>query len=55
LFLMPLAGLAVGAATGAIIRKLTDVGIDDKFIKDVGGLITPGTSALVPVRRAVDL
>jgi uncharacterized membrane protein len=46
LFLMPLAGMAIGAATGAIVGKLTDVGIDDKFIKDVGSQITPGTSAL---------
>ena len=46
LFLMPLAGLAIGAATGAIMGKLTDVGIDDKFIKDVGAQITAGTSAL---------
>jgi uncharacterized membrane protein len=46
LFLMPLAGMALGAATGAIMGKLTDVGIDDKFIKDVGSQITPGTSAL---------
>jgi uncharacterized membrane protein len=46
LFLMPLAGMALGAATGAIVGKLTDVGIDDKFIKEVGAQITPGTSAL---------
>jgi uncharacterized membrane protein len=46
LFLMPLAGMAVGAVTGAIVGKFADYGIDDKFIKQVGGQITPGTSAL---------
>ena len=46
LFLMPLAGLAIGAITGGILGKLADYGIDDKFIKDVGSQITPGSSAL---------
>ena len=46
LFLMPIPGLAIGAATGAIVGKLADYGIDDKFIKDLGSKIQPGTSAL---------
>jgi uncharacterized membrane protein len=46
LFLMPLAGLAVGAITGAIVGKFSDYGIDDKFINEVGGQLAPGTSAL---------
>ena len=46
IFLAPWLGLAVGAAAGAIGGKLTDVGIDDKFIKDVGKTIEPGHSAL---------
>jgi uncharacterized membrane protein len=46
LFLMPLAGLVLGAATGAIIGHFGDYGISDQFIKDVGNQITPGTSAL---------
>src|SRR5690348_1863280 len=37
LFLMPIAGMAIGAATGAIVGKLADYGIDDKFIKELGG------------------
>ncbi|MBC2933028.1 DUF1269 domain-containing protein [Nocardioides sp. zg-1228] len=46
IFFIPLIGLAVGAATGALIGALTDIGIDDKFIKDVRSKVTPGTSAL---------
>ena len=46
LFLMPFAGMAIGAITGAIAGKLSDVGINDQFIKDVGDQITPGSSAL---------
>lgn len=46
IFWMPWLGLAVGAITGAIAGKATDVGIDDKFIKDVGETIDPGDSAL---------
>jgi uncharacterized membrane protein len=46
LFLAPFAGMAVGAALGAGIGKASDYGIDDKFIKEVGDKITPGSSAL---------
>jgi uncharacterized membrane protein len=46
IFFVPLLGLAVGAATGAISGALTDVGIDDDFIKEVRDKVTPGTSAL---------
>ncbi|MGW0858972.1 DUF1269 domain-containing protein [Streptomyces sp. NPDC002690] len=46
LFLMPLLGAAIGAAAGALGGKLADVGIDDDFIDEVKGQVTPGTSAL---------
>lgn len=46
LFMMPWLGLAVGAVTGAIAGKVTDIGIDDDFIKEVGATIQPGQSAL---------
>jgi uncharacterized membrane protein len=46
LFAVPLLGLAVGAAAGALIGSLTDYGVDDKFIKEVGNTIEPGHSAL---------
>ena len=46
IFFVPLLGAAVGAATGALAGSLTDVGIDDDFIKRVREEVTPGTSAL---------
>lgn len=46
LFFVPLLGMAVGAATGALAGSLTDVGIDNDFIKRTRESITPGTSAL---------
>ncbi len=45
LFWAPWLGLAIGAVSGALAGKLTDVGIDDKFIKEVGSTIKPGPSA----------
>jgi uncharacterized membrane protein len=53
LFLAPWLGLAVGAVSGAIAGKLTDIGIDDNLIKEVGQEIHLGNSALfLPVREA---
>ena len=53
LFLNPIVGAVVGASSGAVSGKLTDIGINDQFMKDLGATITPGTSALfVLVRKA---
>jgi uncharacterized membrane protein len=46
LFFAPWLGLVAGAVGGALGGKLTDIGIDDKFIKEVGETIEPGHSAL---------
>ena len=46
LFWAPWLGLAIGAATGALAGGMTDIGVDDKFIKEVGENIEPGHSAL---------
>lgn len=46
LFFVPFLGMAVGVALGAVTGGMTDVGIDDDFIKDVRRKVTPGTSAL---------
>jgi uncharacterized membrane protein len=53
IFLNPLVGAAVGAGAGALSGKLTDVGIDDKFMKELGETLTPGTSALFVLVRKV--
>jgi uncharacterized membrane protein len=46
IFFVPLLGMAIGAATGALAGSLSDVGINDDFIRDVRAQVTPGTSAL---------
>jgi uncharacterized membrane protein len=53
IFLSPLLGMAVGAAAGAVSGTLADVGIDDKFMKELAASMNPGSSVLfVLVRRA---
>ena len=53
IFLNPLLGAAVGAAAGAVSGALTDVGVDDKFMKELAATMTPGSSVLfVLVRKA---
>jgi uncharacterized membrane protein len=46
IFFVPVFGLVIGAAAGALAGKYADVGVDDKFIKEVGNSIQPGNSAL---------
>ena len=46
LFLNPLIGVAAGAASGALAGALTDVGINDPFMKKLAETIEPGSAAL---------
>ncbi|WP_313811726.1 DUF1269 domain-containing protein [Glutamicibacter sp.] len=46
IFFVPLLGAAMGAAMGAMSGSLTDVGIDDSFIKRVRDEVVEGTSAI---------
>jgi uncharacterized membrane protein len=47
LFLAPVLGMAVGAAAGGAAGALSDVGVDDRFLKDLGAKLVPGSAALI--------
>ena len=46
IFLVPIFGLAVGAAMGAVSGSFTRFGIDNGFIDSCRNRVTEGTSAL---------
>ena len=53
IFLNPLLGAALGAGAGALSGKFTDIGLDDKMMKEIGQSFTPGSSGLfLLVRKA---
>lgn len=52
IFFNPLLGWAVGAVAGGISGALTDIGIDDNFIREVGSTIEPSTSAIFILVRS---
>ncbi len=53
LFLNPLVGAAVGAGAGALSGKLSDVGINDAFMKEVAASMEQGQAALFVLVRKV--
>src|SRR6476620_793040 len=55
IFLMPLFGMAIGAASGAAAGALTDAGVDDKFMKELGEQLTPGSAAVIALIRRVTM
>jgi uncharacterized membrane protein len=50
LFLQPLLGMAIGgatgAATGAGVGAVTDLGVPDQFMEELGQKLEPGTAAV---------
>ena len=46
IFWMPWLGAALGAAGGALGGKMSDVGIDDKFIEEIADKVQPGQAAV---------
>ena len=53
LFLNPLLGLVVGSASGAVGGALSDVGIDNKFMKQLATHLEEGKSVLFVLVRKV--
>jgi uncharacterized membrane protein len=51
LFFVPVFGMAVGAATGALAGHFTHFGIDHKWLNEVASAIPPGGSALFVMAR----
>ena len=52
IFLVPLVGMAVGAASGAVAGKVTDVGVNDNFMKELGERLPAGGAALIVLGRS---
>jgi uncharacterized membrane protein len=55
LFFVPLFGMAIGAASGAIAGKLSDSGVDDKFMKELGTKLQPGGAAVIGLVRQANI
>ncbi|MGV8985570.1 MAG: DUF1269 domain-containing protein [Cypionkella sp.] len=51
MFLNPLAGAVLGAGAGALSGSLSDVGVDDNFMKELGQRLKPGTAAVFVLAR----
>jgi hypothetical protein len=51
LFMMPLAGAAIGAASGALKDRLADLGINDDFMRQAARTLQSGNAALFLLTR----
>ncbi|MCC6167206.1 MAG: DUF1269 domain-containing protein [Caldilineaceae bacterium] len=50
----PLSGLIMGALGGALVGSMTDLGVDQKFVRDVQDAMHPSTSAIFLIVRQAD-
>jgi uncharacterized membrane protein len=55
IFLAPLLGMAIGAASGAAAGALSDAGVDDKFMKNLGARLDAGGAALILLVRSANM
>lgn len=55
IFLNPLLGAAVGAGAGAVSGALADVGVNDRFMKELAAQLKPGGSMLFILFRSITL
>lgn len=55
LFMSPFLGAVVGAGAGAVSGALADVGVNDKFMKELGEQLQPGNSMLFILFRDITL
>ena len=53
IFFVPLFGMAIGAAGGAIAGHFSDTGVDDEFLKRLGSELDEGKAALILLVRDV--
>ena len=53
IFFVPLLGMAIGAASGAAAGALSDTGVDDNFLKELGSNLDEGNAAVILLVREV--
>jgi uncharacterized membrane protein len=55
IFFVPLFGMAIGAAAGAAAGAMSDSGVDDKFMKDLGTKLESGGAAVILLVRQANM
>jgi uncharacterized membrane protein len=53
ILLTPIGGAAIGAASGALAAKTSDVGLEDQFIKELSEAMQPNSSAIFLLVRSI--